>query len=81
MCLGNVRVRTQWAPRKKSVRADLVVQKAVREEKLPLVQSDVADHEVDLDNGMVGVSETSLCVRLLDRLASRSAATGVLVFR
>ena len=29
--------------------ADLVEQQAVREEKLPLVQSDVADHEVDLD--------------------------------
>ena len=28
---------------------DLVAQKVVREEKLPLVQSDVADHEVYLD--------------------------------
>ena len=39
----------QLAPRKKSVTADLVEAEAVREEKLPLVQSDVADHEVDLD--------------------------------
>ena len=45
------RSRTQLAPRKKSVMADLVEQRAGREEKLPLVQSDVADDEVDLDKG------------------------------
>ena len=43
------RSRTLWAPRKKSVKADLVAQEVAREEKLPLVQSDAADHEVDLD--------------------------------
>ena len=43
------RSRTLWAPQKKSVKADLVAQEVVQEEKLPLVQSDVADHEVDLD--------------------------------
>ena len=32
-----------------SVKADLVALEVVREEKLPLVQSDVADHEVYLD--------------------------------